>query len=51
MHASPVVVFALSAMAIIPLSGYLGRATEEIASYTGPRSAGCSTPRSATWRS
>ena len=23
-------------MAIIPLSGYLGRATEEIASYTGP---------------
>ena len=36
MHASPVVVFALSAMAIIPLSGYLGRATEEIASYTGP---------------
>jgi Ca2+:H+ antiporter len=36
MHASPVVVFALSAMAIIPLSGYLGRATEEVASYTGP---------------
>jgi Ca2+:H+ antiporter len=36
MHAGPVVVFALSAMAIIPLSGYLGRATEELASYTGP---------------
>jgi Ca2+:H+ antiporter len=36
MHASPVVVFALSALAIIPLSGYLGRATEEIAAYTGP---------------
>jgi Ca2+:H+ antiporter len=36
MHASPVVVFGLSALAIIPLSGYLGRATEEIAAYTGP---------------
>jgi len=36
LHASPVVVFALSALAIVPLSGYLGRATEEIASYTGP---------------
>src|SRR6188768_357203 len=36
MHASPVLVFALSAIAIIPLSGYLGRATEELASYTGP---------------
>ena len=36
MHARPVVIFALAAMAIIPLSGYLGRATEELASYTGP---------------
>ncbi|MES2176501.1 MAG: calcium/proton exchanger [Gemmatimonadota bacterium] len=36
MHANPVLVFALSAAAIIPLSGYLGRATEEIAAYTGP---------------
>ena len=36
LHASPVVVFALSALAIVPLSGYLGRATEEIAGYTGP---------------
>lgn len=36
MHASPVVIFALSALAIVPLSGYLGRATEEIAAYTGP---------------
>lgn len=36
MHASPVVVFALSALAIVPLSGYLGHATEEIAGYTGP---------------
>jgi Ca2+:H+ antiporter len=36
LHASPVAIFALSAIAIVPLSGYLGRATEEIASYTGP---------------
>ena len=36
LHGSPVVIFALSAMAIIPLSGFLGRATEEIAAYTGP---------------
>jgi len=35
-HANPVLIFGLSAMAIIPLSGYLGRATEEIAAYTGP---------------
>lgn len=36
MHASPILVFALSALAIVPLSGYLGKATEEIATYTGP---------------
>ena len=36
LHASPVLVFCLSALAIIPLSGFLGRATEEIAAYTGP---------------
>jgi len=36
LHASPVMVFALSALAIVPLSGYLGRATEEISAYTGP---------------
>jgi Ca2+:H+ antiporter len=35
-HASPVVIFVLAALAIVPLSGYLGRATEEIAAYTGP---------------
>src|SRR6195952_5751873 len=35
-HASPVVIFGLAALAIIPLSGFLGRATEEIAAYTGP---------------
>ncbi|MDB4881044.1 MAG: Cation transporter [Gemmatimonadetes bacterium] len=36
MHASPVLIFALAALAIIPLSGFLGRATEEIAVHTGP---------------
>ncbi len=36
LHASPVMIFALSALAIVPLSGYLGKATEEIAAYTGP---------------
>jgi Ca2+:H+ antiporter len=36
LHASPVLVFGLSALAIIPLSGFLGRATEELAAYTGP---------------
>jgi Ca2+:H+ antiporter len=36
LHASSVVVFVLAALAIVPLSGYLGKATEEIAAYTGP---------------
>jgi Ca2+:H+ antiporter len=35
-HAPSVLVFALSALAIVPLSGFLGRATEEIAVHTGP---------------
>jgi Ca2+:H+ antiporter len=36
LHANPVLIFALSALAIVPLSGYLGHATEEISTYTGP---------------
>jgi Ca2+:H+ antiporter len=36
LHASPVVIFVLAALAIVPLSGFLGRATEELAAYTGP---------------
>ena len=36
LHASPVMIFALAALAIVPLSGFLGKATEEIAAYTGP---------------
>ena len=36
LHAPAVVVFGLSALAIVPLSGFLGKATEEIATHTGP---------------
>jgi Ca2+:H+ antiporter len=36
MHASPLLVFALSALAILPLSGVLGHATEELAGHVGP---------------
>jgi Ca2+:H+ antiporter len=36
LHASPLVVFVLAALGIVPLSGFLGKATEEIAAYTGP---------------
>lgn len=35
MHASPIVIFLLSAAAIVPLSGILGTATEELAGHTG----------------
>ena len=35
MHASPLVIFSLSAAAIVPLSGVLGHATEELAGHTG----------------
>jgi Ca2+:H+ antiporter len=36
LHAAPLLVFALAAMGIIPLSGMLGAATEELAGHTGP---------------
>ncbi|HEY8165572.1 MAG TPA: calcium/proton exchanger [Gemmatimonadaceae bacterium] len=36
MHAPPLAIFALSAAAIIPLSGLLGTATEELAGHTNP---------------
>ena len=35
-HASPLAIFVLSALAIIPLAGVLGSATEELAAHTGP---------------
>src|SRR6476469_2048065 len=36
MHATPLLVFGAAALAIIPLSGLLGTATEELAGHTGP---------------
>ncbi|MEO8881221.1 MAG: calcium/proton exchanger [Gemmatimonadaceae bacterium] len=36
LHAPPLVIFAASAIAIIPLSGLLGHATEELSAHTGP---------------
>ncbi len=36
LHWDPLLVFALSAAAILPLSGILGHATEELAGHTGP---------------
>lgn len=36
LHAPPLVVFVASAIAIIPLSSLLGRATEELSAHTGP---------------
>lgn len=35
-HVSPMLVFFLSALAIIPLAKYIGEATEELSVYTGP---------------
>lgn len=35
-HASPVWLFAVSALAILPLAGYMGKATEHLAERTGP---------------
>jgi len=37
---SPLAVFILSAIGIIPLAGYIGKATESLAHYTGPRVGG-----------
>ncbi len=40
LHGSPLIVFAASALAIIPLAGLLGDATEALAAKTGPRIGG-----------
>ena len=37
---SPVLLFVAACLSIIPLSGYMGKATEEIAIYVGPRVGG-----------
>src|SRR3954447_13798906 len=36
LHAPPLVIFAMTALAIVPLSGVLGTATEQLAGHTGP---------------
>ena len=36
LHASPVLVFVASACAILPLAGYMGKATEHLTERTGP---------------
>jgi Ca2+:H+ antiporter len=40
LHASPVLVFGLSALGVIPLAALVGEATEELASRTGPQVGG-----------
>lgn len=40
LHWSPIVTFVLSAIAIIPLAGYIGSATEVLAFHTNPRIGG-----------
>jgi len=35
LHASPLIIFFLAALAIIPLAKYIGEATEELSAYTG----------------
>ena len=40
LHLSPTLMFVLAALAIIPLAGLMGEATEEIAFYSGPRIGG-----------
>lgn len=37
---SPTLLFALSALSIVPLAGFMGEATEEISFYTGPKIGG-----------
>jgi Ca2+:H+ antiporter len=40
MHVDPIWIFAASALAILPLAGLMGEATEEISVYAGPRVGG-----------
>lgn len=35
-HANPILVFVASALAIVPLAGLMGRATEQLSRYVGP---------------
>ncbi|QLY78840.1 MULTISPECIES: calcium/proton exchanger [Clostridium] len=40
LHFSPTIMFLLAALAIVPLAGLMGEATEEISVYTGPKLGG-----------
>jgi Ca2+:H+ antiporter len=40
LHWSPVVVFFLAAIGVVPLAGFMGQATEALALYTGPKLGG-----------
>ncbi len=40
LHWSPVLVFFLAAVGVVPLAGLMGAATEELAVYTGPKMGG-----------
>jgi len=40
LHWPPLLVFAVSALAIVPLASLIGQATEELATHTGPRLGG-----------
>ncbi len=40
LHVPSPLVFTASALALVPLAGFLGRATEEVAVYTGPKLGG-----------
>ncbi len=40
LHWSPVVVFFAAALGVVPLAGFMGKATEELAMYTGPKVGG-----------
>jgi Ca2+:H+ antiporter len=43
-HWSPVIIFFAAALGVVPLAGFMGKATEELAVYTGPKLGDCSTP-------
>jgi Ca2+:H+ antiporter len=40
LHWSPILVFASAALGVVPLAGWMGKATEELAAHTGPRLGG-----------
>lgn len=40
LHWSPVVTFFAAALGVVPLAGWMGKATEELAVYTGPKLGG-----------